>query len=426
MEHVEGQGVEGQGEEQELGAERVFGRFRDCQLLMSMEGGRWFEGQDRALSRLVWILERPEGATEVSEDRRAITRSSRLRWIASGVQEQRRWDAFLAVESIPIEELAAHGLVLEWSTVRRGLLDVAQEIKLARESKLAQEIKLAPKNWMQSRDGWAVELTYDLRNLRVSRDGNLVWLDGLSVANGEEPQSGLASRINATQTAPSVRATDSSPADSSPADSGREQTSLEFMRRVANALLEPRPTDARALREERVMPYSALQDVSRLKRDHPQAWPSVAAFAEALQKGDENADRSRFRNRAMQVITQVVLSLGPFGALLALLGVGHLIRLDRIQDEWLRLHSLKRIVASDVANPTIAALATVSKNPDVPNIDWLSEAWRGKLQQAIDRLETNHELERTKCSSIDNAVLQSAGTLVLDSPTVETMQATNQ
>lgn len=404
-----------QVEKQRLGAERVFGRFRDCQLLMSVEGGRWFVGQDRALSRLVWILERPEGATEVSEERRTMARSSRLRWIASGVQEQRRWDAFLAVESIPIEELASRGLALEWSTIRRGLLDVAQEIKLARE------IKPAQKNGMQSSDGWTVELTSELSNVRMSRDGNLVWLDGLSLANVEERRGGEASSGDATQTASSVRAT-----DSRLGDSWNEQTSLEFMWRVANALLEPTPKDARATREERVIPYSAWQNVNRLKRDHPQAWPSVAAFAEALEKGDENADRSRFRNRAIQVITQVVLSFAPFGAMLAVLGLGHLIRLDRIQDEWLRLHSFKRIATSDAAKPTIAAIAAASKDAVLPNIDWSSETWRGKLQQAIDRLETNQELERTKCSSIDNAVLQSAGTLFLDSQTVETMQATNQ
>lgn len=404
-----------------LAAERVFGRFRDCQLLMSLEGGRWYEGQDRALSRQVWILERPVGARELTETRRAMARSSRLRWVASGVQEQQRWDAFLAVDTIPITEIASRGLVLDWSIVRRGLMDVANEIKVARDLKWAQETRLAHDGTLQSLEAGALELTYDLRTLRLSRDGNLVWLDGVSPVTAERGENVAASPDNATSDAPSVPTL-----AVRSADSASEREGMEFLQRVANALLAPMPKDARALREERVIPYSELQSLNRLASDHPQAWPNVAAFAEALQLDEEGANRSGFRKRAMQVVTQVAMALGPFGAMLALLGAGHLMRQDRIQEEWLQLHSLKRIAASDTANPTRAKLAELSNGSGVESIEWLSDAWQIQLQQEIDRLEGIQVLERAKCSSIDLAALQSAGTVFLDSQTVERMRATNQ
>lgn len=126
------------------------GSFRVLGLL----GKNWFEAIDETLQRRVWIRTLPIHSPALSESRKSIARTTRLRWVSGVRTETEAWDAF---EAISAEALPASPLV-HWSIVRGWLLDLVEEIRLA-----SQEGTLPP------------SLRLDL--IRVNRGGRLTLLD---------------------------------------------------------------------------------------------------------------------------------------------------------------------------------------------------------------------------------------------------------
>jgi hypothetical protein len=113
----------------------------------------WSEAWDEALGRRVWVRLCAEQAPAISEKRRAISRTSRLRWISGRRSPSESWDAYEAPESFDVV-MSRH----PWRRVREWLLALVHEVRLAfSEGTLPADVSL--------------------EHLRVNKSGGLVLLD---------------------------------------------------------------------------------------------------------------------------------------------------------------------------------------------------------------------------------------------------------
>ncbi len=83
------------------------------------------EAFDPVLRRRVWILFRENGAPAVSERRRELARSARLRWLQGSRSVDGSWDAFERPNGAPL--LDRKGANESWQTARVWLADLADE-----------------------------------------------------------------------------------------------------------------------------------------------------------------------------------------------------------------------------------------------------------------------------------------------------------
>jgi tRNA A-37 threonylcarbamoyl transferase component Bud32 len=85
----------------------------------------WRPGVDTRLRRNVWIRESPPGTPPLQAGRLAVSRPTRLRWLAGRREPDQAWDAFEAVAGVPLEQACV--LPRAWTDVRWWLLDLARE-----------------------------------------------------------------------------------------------------------------------------------------------------------------------------------------------------------------------------------------------------------------------------------------------------------
>jgi serine/threonine protein kinase len=88
-------------------------------------GDRWRWGFDPRLRRAVWLRFSDHGTPPVVPARRAVSRGTRLRWLAGRRLDNEAWDAYEAVEGVPLLEATRDRH--EWTDVRWWLLDLASE-----------------------------------------------------------------------------------------------------------------------------------------------------------------------------------------------------------------------------------------------------------------------------------------------------------
>ena len=85
----------------------------------------WRPGFDERLRRAVWIREVAPETPPVPLARRAINRATRLRWLAGRREGQEAWDAFEAVQGVPLDSAVSRPRT--WQDTRWWLLDLARE-----------------------------------------------------------------------------------------------------------------------------------------------------------------------------------------------------------------------------------------------------------------------------------------------------------
>ncbi len=334
----------------------MIGRFSVDGVLETFESAEWLTATDPRLNRRVWICRRNAAGSMLSDARRRMVRPMRLRWICSGMDADQRWDAFMGVDSVPIAELQKAGESLGWAHVRPALIRLAEELEQVQ------------------RDGEPVELMLRPELLRVTFDGRLVCLDGFPIN----------SPVKTTST---------------------QQERLQFVHQVATMLLG---SDNRELdRTDPSIPFHAHSILDRLLASHPSGFESVSAFLAAMRSVEDRPAAPTIRNRAIQIATQIALGMGPFGAMLAIIGLGHLIRIDEIEDELLRLYTLRYVTQSETAEASLAAIgrAAAKDGPSLPIVD---AGWQERLARKIDTFEKLQEALASRNSEIDLTTLRSA------------------
>jgi eukaryotic-like serine/threonine-protein kinase len=85
----------------------------------------WRPGFDERLQRPIWIREVPPGTPPISVARRGINRATRLRWLAGRRDGEEAWDAFEAVQGVPLDSAVSRPR--SWEHARWWLLDLARE-----------------------------------------------------------------------------------------------------------------------------------------------------------------------------------------------------------------------------------------------------------------------------------------------------------
>src|SRR5262249_31229027 len=88
-------------------------------------------GEDASLGRKVLICARSPDAPGLDAKRLQIDRTTRIRWLGSGMEKHLHWDAFLAPRGCPLPELIVSEKRLAWSEVRAMLEQLSEELVAA-------------------------------------------------------------------------------------------------------------------------------------------------------------------------------------------------------------------------------------------------------------------------------------------------------
>ncbi|MBI3408284.1 MAG: protein kinase [Planctomycetes bacterium] len=115
--------------EQPAGLPEQVGPYRIRGALSRSTQGQTLLADDVQLGRSVWIWMRTAEATPLSEARRSINRTTRVRWVACGTAEGRQWDAFLAPTGCPLPVLVASVRRLSWAEFREVLEELTEEMR---------------------------------------------------------------------------------------------------------------------------------------------------------------------------------------------------------------------------------------------------------------------------------------------------------
>jgi hypothetical protein len=95
------------------------------------DGGKVLVGQDTALGRDVWIWLRPLSKPPLSDARRPLSRTTRLRWLACGTHGDAQWDAFIAPAGSPLADIVRRKGRFAWPEVRPLLEGLTDELVAA-------------------------------------------------------------------------------------------------------------------------------------------------------------------------------------------------------------------------------------------------------------------------------------------------------
>jgi eukaryotic-like serine/threonine-protein kinase len=126
------------------------------------EDVRMLVGEDAGLGRRVLLWLRPRTEVPLGERRRACSRTTRLRWLASGQQDDWQWDAFPAPAGELLVERVAAGEPLRWSEAQPLLEQLTDELVEADdEGTLPLPLSIG-QVWIQP-DGSAILLDVSLR-----------------------------------------------------------------------------------------------------------------------------------------------------------------------------------------------------------------------------------------------------------------------
>jgi uncharacterized RDD family membrane protein YckC len=143
---------------------RTFGSFETNQVMGKSAGGEVLLGRDVPLNRNVWIVVSDNEAAP-SLARINLTRMARQRWLEGGqLPRQRRWDAFEAIEGVPIQTFVGIDQQADWQDYRQIMLDVAIELREALDDQTLPPKLSLPQVWIH-RNGHAKLLDRELVNL---------------------------------------------------------------------------------------------------------------------------------------------------------------------------------------------------------------------------------------------------------------------
>ncbi len=128
-----------------------FGPYESRQLMGESALGQVFLGHDEPLKRDVWVLQRESGS-EPKLERINLSRITRQRWLEGGfLKDGQRWDAFEAVDGVPIQVLAGIKNMADWTQYRQLMLEIVDEVREALEDGTLPAALALPQIWMDKK-----------------------------------------------------------------------------------------------------------------------------------------------------------------------------------------------------------------------------------------------------------------------------------
>ena len=109
----------------------MVGPFHICAALEKSEDEQLLLAEDPILGRKVLLQYRPATAPALEPARRILNRPTRLRWLSTGRQDDRSWDAFLAPAGCPLIDLCQTDQPLSWRACRSILEQLTAELVAA-------------------------------------------------------------------------------------------------------------------------------------------------------------------------------------------------------------------------------------------------------------------------------------------------------
>jgi hypothetical protein len=111
---------------------------------------RVLQGEDTVLHRPVWLWQRRGEVTALPASRREVARDARARWLASGIQDDWHWEAFVAAPGVPLTELVNPRHRLIWTDALAILEQLTIELEEAEQDGSLPD-RLSPEQvWVQS------------------------------------------------------------------------------------------------------------------------------------------------------------------------------------------------------------------------------------------------------------------------------------
>jgi eukaryotic-like serine/threonine-protein kinase len=107
------------------------GTFEVLGLLCANKDDQLLLGEDGGLHRRVWLWARPRAAAELTSARRDLNRTTRPRWLASGREGGRRWDAFIFSPGCLLIDIRPGGQRFAWAEIMPVLGALADELTAA-------------------------------------------------------------------------------------------------------------------------------------------------------------------------------------------------------------------------------------------------------------------------------------------------------
>ncbi|HEV3145009.1 MAG TPA: protein kinase [Gemmataceae bacterium] len=121
-----------------------------CSAINWLEPEKTVLAEDRSLERKLWVWLRPASAPPLESNRRDLSRTTRLRWVASGTDGPYRWDGFLAPVGVPLPLVIEKYEEFSWSEARPILEQLAEELRLSCEEKTLPEFLSVSQIWLDA------------------------------------------------------------------------------------------------------------------------------------------------------------------------------------------------------------------------------------------------------------------------------------
>jgi len=126
----------------------LLGPYRVGQILHRNAEATVYLGEDTQLNRNVWVHLCESEDCGPSEQRIVLARTARQRWLNGGVADGKRWDAYEAIEGLPLQTVVASRYRVGWPEYRKLMQDVAEELQVALKDGTMPETLSLPQVWL--------------------------------------------------------------------------------------------------------------------------------------------------------------------------------------------------------------------------------------------------------------------------------------
>jgi eukaryotic-like serine/threonine-protein kinase len=110
------------------------GRFEIIGQIPTTDGSQWLSAHDSTIERSVWIQLSPATCPPPSESREKCIRRTRMRFLETGIQDNWRWDAYVAPDGAPISLWFDYRSPMPWHVTQKVMLDAMDELQAGNSS----------------------------------------------------------------------------------------------------------------------------------------------------------------------------------------------------------------------------------------------------------------------------------------------------
>jgi hypothetical protein len=126
------------------------GPFDVCSAINWLDPEKTILAEDRALERQLWVWLRPASASPLESNRRDLSRTTRLRWVASGIDGPYRWDAFIAPFGVPLPVLVERWGDFTWCEAKPIVEQLAEELRISCEENTLPAFLSVSQVWLDA------------------------------------------------------------------------------------------------------------------------------------------------------------------------------------------------------------------------------------------------------------------------------------